>query len=133
MKRVRRERTLDENLVFEALEEIGVQTVRNDKLLPGTPDLTVPASRLAIFVDGDLWHGRAWFDRGAAPNANREFWIERFESNRRRDRRVDRKLRQLGWRVTRVWGADVRRVALRAARRLARRVERLHSEPCLTD
>ena len=125
MRRVRRQGTLDEDLLFAALVDAGVHVTRNDPELPGTPDLVAGGHKLAIFVDGDFWHGRAWFERGAAPRSNRDFWIERFKSNRRRDRRVDRQLRKLGWSVIRVWGSDVRRDAARVARRIAGHVKRL--------
>lgn len=124
MKRVRRERTLDEDLLYAALLEVGATLERNARDLPGSPDLAVRDCKLAIFVDGDFWHGRAYFERGAAPKTNTEFWITRFRSNRRRDRRVDRELRADGWSVARVWGSDVRKDARKVARRLARRLKR---------
>lgn len=125
MKRVRRERTLDEEILYEALTTAGIGVDRNEKSLPGSPDLVVFGCRLAIFVDGDFWHGRAWFERGAAPKSNREFWVKRFEDNRKRDRRVDRQLRQLGWRVSRVWGSEVRRDPKRVVQRIKRRIREL--------
>ncbi|HEU0300892.1 MAG TPA: very short patch repair endonuclease [Longimicrobium sp.] len=125
MKRVRREGTLDEDMLAEALTNAGIVVGRNDKTLPGSPDLVIKTCRLAVFVDGDFWHGRKWFEQALAPKTNREFWIKRFESNRERDRRVDRQLRQLGWAVTRVWGSDVRRDPRGVATRIKRRVKRL--------
>jgi DNA mismatch endonuclease Vsr len=125
MKRVRRERTVEEDLLYSAMRHHDLVLKRNDKRLPGKPDLLVANCRLAIFVDGDYWHGRAWFERGAAPRSNRSFWIARFESNRRRDRRVDRQLRKLGWCISRVWGSDIRRDPEQVAARLARRITRL--------
>lgn len=125
MRRVRRTGTHEETLLYRALREIGERPRRNVSRLPGKPDLVFGDCQLAVFVDGDFWHGRAWFRDGAAPTTNRRFWIERFETNRRRDRRVDRKLRALGWRVSRLWGTDVRRDPSKAAARVLKRLVRL--------
>ena len=124
MKRVRREGTTDENLLYAALKRLKLRLRRNVKILPGKPDLVVRGSRLSIFVDGDFWHGREWFERRRAPKTNRKFWIRRFESNKRRDSRVDRQLRRLGWSVMRVWGTAVRRDVDKVAERILRRVSR---------
>jgi len=128
MRRVRREKTLDEELLFRELRSLGLRAHQNDAALPGRPDIVVRASRLVVFVDGDFWHGRAWFEERRAPRTNRDFWIKRFEDNRQRDRRVDRQLRALGWRVTRVWGSDVRRNTGRVAKRVMRRAKLLMAE-----
>jgi DNA mismatch endonuclease (patch repair protein) len=125
MKRVRRERTTDEKLLYAALKRLKLRLRRNVKTLPGKPDLVVQGSRLSIFVDGDFWHGREWFKHRRAPKANRKFWIDRFESNKRRDVRVDRHLRRLGWAVVRVWGSAVRRDADKVAHQIFRRILRI--------
>jgi DNA mismatch endonuclease (patch repair protein) len=82
MKRVRRERTEDEDLLFGAFRRLGIKVRRNVASLPGSPDFAVSTGRLAVFVDGDFWHGRSWFEHGRAPKSNRTFWIRRFVSNR---------------------------------------------------
>jgi DNA mismatch endonuclease, patch repair protein len=96
-----------EDAVYRWLRDAGVKVRRHARLLPGSPDLVIFGLRCAIFVDGDFWHGRAWFERSLAPRKNRAFWIDKFEGNRKRDRRVDRELRQKGWYVIRVWESDV--------------------------
>lgn len=131
MKRVRRERTTDERLLYAALKRSKLSLRRNVKDLPGKPDFIVEDCRLSIFVDGDFWHGRQWFEDRRAPKTNRVFWINRFESNRRRDLRVDRQLRRLGWRVMRVWGSDIRKDVDKVARRILRRILRLGGEDSL--
>ncbi len=69
--------------------------------LPGTPDLSFAAARVAVFVDGCFWHGcPAHYSR---PATNVDFWNAKLERNRARDLRVDDELRALGWTVCRVW------------------------------
>lgn len=57
--------------------------------------------RLAVFVDGCFWHGcpvhATW------PKTNAEFWRAKIEKNRVRDRDTNRRLREEGWTVVRVW------------------------------
>jgi len=92
--------------------------------LPGTPDAAFPAARVAVFVDGDFWHGRAWFEGGRLPRNNAALWREKFERNRARDARADRELRAMGWAVFRVWESEVREMPFEIAAMIARSVRR---------
>lgn len=84
------------------------------------------SKKLVVFCDGDFWHGRGWEDLKAAlaRRANSEYWIAKIAANRARDRRVNRALRKLNWRVIRIWETDIRRnpeaAALRVKRALAK-------------
>ncbi|MEY4940324.1 MAG: hypothetical protein RIQ93_2059 [Verrucomicrobiota bacterium] len=101
------------------LRGLGITGWRRGSLLPGRPDFVFPATRVAIFVDGCFWHGCATHCR--LPASNREYWASKVAANRCRDRRNARTLRQLGWRVLRVWEHELRpAVAPRVGRRLRR-------------
>jgi DNA mismatch endonuclease (patch repair protein) len=127
MKTVRRVRTEPEERLAGALRAAGLRFRRNDSTLSGSPDFVLRKYRIVIFVDGDFWHGRTWFSDGAAPGTNREFWIRKFEVNRKHDLKVGRRLRAEGWIVRRFWGSDARREPERLARRVIRLVARLTS------
>lgn len=90
--------------------------------LPGRPDLVIPTARLAIFCDGDFWHGRGLEQRlrKLATGHNASYWIEKIKGNVRRDRRVRRFLRDLGWKVLRFWESDVRANPERVAKAVIR-------------
>ena len=64
-------------------------------------DIAFTRARVAVFVDGCFWHGcpkhMTW------PKANAAWWKEKIETNERRDRDTDRRLRSDGWRVLRFW------------------------------
>ena len=77
--------------------------------LPGKPDIIFRQARLAIFVDGDFWHGRNWKRLRAKliQGSNAAYWIPKIEANIARDRRVTRALRRGGWTVLRFWETDV--------------------------
>ena len=107
----RRQDTTPEILLRTALRAAGVRFRSNVKTLPGRPDLALVHDRIAVFCDGDFWHGRDWRKRKAklATGWNASYWTAKIERNRKRDREVSHLLRSLGWTVLRFWETDVRR------------------------
>lgn len=87
-----------------ALWGFGLRFRKNDRRLPGTPDLSFPGPRVAVFLDSCFWH--ACPEHGTTPKANRPLWEAKFRRNRRRDRTVDAALSALGWQVVRVWSHE---------------------------
>jgi DNA mismatch endonuclease (patch repair protein) len=86
--------------------------------LPGRPDIANKTSRWAIFVHGCFWHGHEGCVLFTRPKTNRKFWDEKVRANRARDRRKERALADLGFRVLTVWQCELRERA-RLTRRLA--------------
>jgi DNA mismatch endonuclease (patch repair protein) len=106
MSRVRTRDTDLERLVVRRLRGRGFRFRRNDARLPGKPDIVFPEAKVAVFVDGDFWHGYrfpAWRDR-VSP-----FWQEKIAKNRTRDQKNFRKLRRMGWRIVRLWQTQIRK------------------------
>lgn len=70
-----------------------------------------PRARVAIFVDGDFWHGRDWEKRqeALARGHNSDYWIKKIGSNMARDLRHSAALKNQGWSVLRIWEKDVLR------------------------
>jgi DNA mismatch endonuclease (patch repair protein) len=93
---------------------------RNQKVF-GNPDFLFRRNRLALFVDGCFWHGCPKHCK--IPAGNRAFWKKKFAANKGRDRRVNRELRRLGWRVIRIWEHDL---AKRSNPRIQRIISLLH-------
>ena len=79
----------------------GITRWRRQQQVFGKPDFIFRQARLAVFADGCFWHGCPKHCR--IPAGNRAFWKRKFAANRARDRRVNRELRKLGWRVVRIW------------------------------
>lgn len=78
----------------------------------GRPDLVIRSRRLAVFVDGDFWHGNEHLRRGLPSLADlfptrTEWWVAKIERNMQRDREVDKALTAQGWTVVRIWESDV--------------------------
>jgi DNA mismatch endonuclease (patch repair protein) len=89
--------------------------VERSTFLRVRPDFVFPALKVAVFVDGCLWHG---CPRHAMWPAHRAAWWRRkLEGNRGRDRKVNRALRAAGWRVVRVWEHELPKRGTRNAER----------------
>ncbi|MBN8628353.1 MAG: very short patch repair endonuclease, partial [Planctomycetes bacterium] len=78
---------------------------RRGSKLPGRPDFVFRRARLAVFVDGDFWHGHPRNCR--MPKSNAAYWKAKIARNRARDKAVNRTLRALGWRVVRIWESSL--------------------------
>jgi DNA mismatch endonuclease (patch repair protein) len=101
MSAIRSKNTGIERQVFSHLRRQKIHFQRHYRAAFGSPDVAVPSRRLAVFIDGDFWHGYRYpLWRHKLPSA---FWTEKIERNRARDARNFAKLRRRGWRVMRVW------------------------------
>lgn len=96
-----------ETLLAKALWHHGYRYRKNDKRLPGSPDIAILRHRIAIFVDGEFWHGKDWETRKSRLKRNREYWIEKIEENMARDLRNDQLLIQSGWTPIHFWEKEV--------------------------
>ncbi len=116
----------------------GVRFRLHAKDVAGRPDIVIRKYRLAVFVDGDFWHGNAWRRRGLKRleddfNVNREFWVTKISRNMERDQEVTQLLKANGWTVVRFWesslrqdvsgAADIVEEAIREARAVRRRTD----------
>lgn len=100
MKRVKLKNGSLERIVQQELKARRLKFRRHVRLLPGSPDIVFYGSKVAIFIDGDFWHGwrlPAWELSLSA------FWRDKLRKNRARDHRNFRKLRSRGWKVIRLW------------------------------
>ena len=96
-----------ETLLAKELWRRGLRYRLNYKKLPGSPDIAITKHKIAVFVDGEFWHGYQWEDRKARLKANRDYWIEKIEENMARDKRNDTLLKEAGWRCLHFWEKEV--------------------------
>ena len=97
----------EESKLAKALWHLGYRYWRNYKKLPGKPDIAIKRYHIAVFVDGEFWHGYDWENRKEKLNRNREYWIEKIEENMARDKRVDAELLERGWKPIHFWCRDI--------------------------
>ena len=117
MRAVPRARTVPEQRVSMMLRSIGCRYRMNDTRLPGSPDIVLKDTRVAIFVHGCFWHRHGCRAGRSTPRTNQNFWLEKFQNNRDRDRRKSRALRALGYRVWVIWECQTGRQAQAQLRR----------------
>ena len=97
----------EESDLARALWHAGFRYWRNYKRLPGRPDIAIKKYHIAVFVDGEFWHGYDWENRKKKLNRNKEYWIEKIEENIARDKRVDEALIKKGWIPVHLWSKAV--------------------------
>jgi DNA mismatch endonuclease (patch repair protein) len=126
MSRIRSRNTKPELTVRKLAHARGLRFRTHAKWLPGTPDLVFSRARVAVFVDGDFWHGWRfpdWRD-GLAP-----YWRAKIERNMDRDRETLFHLRSDGWTVIRLWEHEIREDPARCVDRIEDAVRQpMHSE-----
>lgn len=98
-----------EQLLAKALWHLGVRYRKNYRKMPGSPDIAITTSRIAIFVDGEFWHGYDWETRKNKLKSNREYWTEKIEENMARDKRDDELLIQMGWLPIHFWEKQIKK------------------------
>ena len=121
MRAIRRTDTKPELALRQALHRMGYRFRKDHRIdLDGgrrvRPDIAFTARKVAVFVDGCFWHGCARHCK--FPAGNRAFWEKKLSGNQARDRRVNRALRKLGWRVVRIWEHDLVKRGAVCARRV---------------
>ena len=108
MSRIKGKNTTIEMLLSKALWHRGLRFRKNSKAVYGHPDISIKKYKVAIFCDGDFWHGWDWENRKDSIKNNREYWIPKIERNMQKDIEVNHVLSSMGWRVIRVWEHEIR-------------------------
>ena len=96
-----------ELLLAKAMWQKGFRYRKNDKTVFGKPDFTFKGLKIAIFCDSEFWHGKDWDVKKYEHKSNIEFWHKKIERNIQRDKEVNSKLINDGWKVLRFWGRDI--------------------------
>lgn len=106
MSRIKGKDTELEKIVRSELHRQGLRFRKHVKDLPGKPDIVFTKAKVAVFIDGDFWHGYrfpSWEHKVS------DFWKTKISKNRERDRKNHRKLRKMGWKVIRLWKHNIKR------------------------
>jgi DNA (cytosine-5)-methyltransferase 1 len=112
MKNVHSSNTKIEHLLEEELIKAKLNYSRPEFIIEqvtGRPDFVIPRFRIAIFCDGDFWHGRN-YEKGSIKN-NSEFWDAKIEGNILRDEKVTYGLQNQNWKVFRFWEDEIKKDA----------------------
>ena len=114
MRKVRSRDTAPEVAFRKALWARGVRYKVCPADVVGKPDLVIPSRRVAIFIDGDYWHGGQWQRRGLTAleeqfreTSTRSYWLRKIRRNMQRDCRTTASLQRDGWTVLRIWESQI--------------------------
>lgn len=100
--------TKPEILVRKYLFNRGLRFRKNDKRLPGHPDIVFPKYKTVVFVHGCFWHGHKGCKYFVMPKTNVEFWQNKILANIDRDEAISSLLADLGWTVIVVWECELK-------------------------
>ncbi|MCB9275471.1 MAG: very short patch repair endonuclease [Lewinellaceae bacterium] len=103
MQKIRSTDTRAELMLRRALWQLGYRYRKDVSGLPGKPDIAFKKFKVAVFVDGEFWHGYNWEEKKPRIQHNREYWIPKIERNMQRDRENTLALQEMGWTVFRFW------------------------------
>lgn len=107
MKALSHKKSKAESVLAKALWHRGYRYRLNYKQLPGTPDIAITKYKIAIFVDGEFWHGKDFEKNKLKLKNNKTYWIEKIGENIQRDIKNDRLLRQMDWIPIHFWSKEV--------------------------
>lgn len=107
MSAVKGKNTKPEMLMRSLLHKNGFRFRLHDKTLPGKPDIILKKYKAVIFVHGCFWHLHGC-RKSNIPENNKEFWLEKLNTNKERDRRNIEELNKLGWRVLVIWECSLK-------------------------
>lgn len=98
-----------EILLRKELWNRGLRYRKNLNTIYGKPDIVFLSKKVAVFCDGEFWHGYNWEEQKKNFKSHQEFWIPKIERNMERDREVTQKLESEGWTVLRFWGNEIKK------------------------
>lgn len=125
MARIRGKDTRPEAMLRSALHRLGFRFRKNDRRLPGAPDIVLPRYHTVILVHGCFWHGHKGCPDFVWPKTRKEFWRAKILGNRRRDVINRKKLEAAGWRVIEVWECELGRKQREADPKVLARIVRV--------
>ena len=123
MSQIRSKNTKPEEIVRKFLFSKGFRYRKNDKKLPGKPDIVLPKYKTIIMVNGCFWHKHEGCKYFVWPKNNAEFWKEKINRNIERDYINQLELRNLGWKVIIVWECELKKAV--REERLERLIEEI--------
>lgn len=108
MSQIKNKNTKPEEIVRKYLFHCGLRYRKNDKRLPGHPDVVLPKYKTVVLVNGCFWHVHEGCKYFKWPRSNVEFWKNKLSENQKRDVINIQALEELGWKVIVVWECELK-------------------------
>ena len=132
MKNIKSKNTSIELLLRKALWQRGYRYRKNYKKLPGSPDIALTKYKIAVFCDGELFHGKDW-NKKLRPKLlmgnNADFWVHKVDRNIQRDIKNDDALMMMGWTVLHFWGLDIQKDLGKCVKVIENTVKEISNNP----
>ena len=109
MKQIKCKGSKIEIMLMKELWSRGLRYRKNVKTVYGKSEIAFIGKKVAVFCDGEFWHGYNWEERKKDFKSNQEFWIPKIKRNMERDKEVTETLEAEGWTVLRFWGNDIKK------------------------
>lgn len=123
MAMIKSKNTKPEILLRKELWRRGLRYRKNCKQIYGKPDLVFLRKQIAIFIDGEFWHGYNFEEIKNRLKSNKEFWLEKIERNMERDFEITQFLVEQGWAVLRFWDFEIKNDLSRCADKIEHTVK----------
>lgn len=107
MSKIKGKDTSIELTLRKALWHKGYRYRKNYNALPGSPDIALTKYKIAVFCDGEFFHGYQWETKKIRLGTNKDYWVEKIERNIARDHKDDLALLGMGWVPLHFWGQDI--------------------------
>jgi DNA mismatch endonuclease, patch repair protein len=91
--------------------------------LPGKPDLVFPGKKICVFINGCFWHGHEGCKNFIIPKTNKEFWVNKIQSNIVRDSRNYVFLEKEGWKTIVIWECTIEKDYIFAAQQIVNEIK----------
>ena len=89
------------------LKKRKIYFAKHVRTIIGKPDIVFRRKKVVVFIDSDFWHCHP--ERFIMPKTNVDYWREKIERNKKRDREVNNALKEAGWKVIRIWEYDIKK------------------------
>lgn len=109
MSKIKSKNTKPEIQLRKALWKFGIRYRLNLSNLPGKPDIVITQKKIAVFIDGEFWHGYNWLEKRTKIKSNKEYWIKKIEKNMERDIKNSFLLQDMGYTVIRFWEQEIKK------------------------
>lgn len=109
-------------LISSALYPRGMRYRKHYAKLLGKPDIVFVSKKVAIFIDGDFWHGYKF--AAQKQRLPKKYWIKKIGNNIARDLKINRELKKAGWTVVRIWEHEIKKDAAKAVSRVEKALQK---------
>lgn len=123
MSMIKSKNTRVEILLRKELWRRGLRYRKNCSYIYGKPDLVFLRKQIAVFIDGEFWHGYNFEETKSRLNSNKDFWVKKIERNIERDFEITQFLIEQGWAVLRFWDFEIKNDLARCADKIEHAVK----------